>query len=218
MKRRILGQRWESLKMFQNITPHFCDRTRWTRCAQIVSRYFAALSKCERRKNSLTSAFVLLWKERMRSGGLKYASPLKKRAKATPFGFCLKHCLRQLRNSSPKIYSCYDRQLYSGLQISHKIVAGWRGQLQGFINLAKSHESSSACCSFTLARRGTFCGALREGVNGKKRFLSGIARMMGGGGLPMPEFFGPLFRSAFLVNKKSLFPQKCQCIELLTVF
>ena len=160
MKRRILGQRWESLKMFQNITPHFCDRRRWTRCAQIVSRYFAALSKCERRKNSLTSAFVLLWKERMRSASLKYASPLKKRAKATPFGFCLKHCLRQLRNSSPKIYSCYDRQLYSGLQISHKIVASWRGQLQGFINLAKSHESSSACCSFILARRGTFCGAL----------------------------------------------------------
>ena len=43
------------------------------------------------------------------------------RAKATPFGFCLEHCLRQLRNSSPKIYSCYDRQLYSRLQISHKI-------------------------------------------------------------------------------------------------
>ena len=96
----------------------------------------------------------------MRSASLKYASPLKKRAKATPFGFCLKHCLRQLRNSSPKIYSCYDRQLYSGLQISHKIVASWRGQLQGFINLAKSHESSSACCSFTLARQATFCGAL----------------------------------------------------------
>ena len=52
----------------------------------------------------------------------------------------------------------------------------------------------------------------------KKTFLSGIARIMGGGGLPMPEFFGPLFRSAFLVNKKSLFLQKCQCIELLTVF
>ena len=32
----------------------------------------------------------------------------------------------------------------------------------------------------------------------------------GGAGLPMPEFFGPLFRSAFLVNKKSLFLQKCQ--------
>ena len=51
----------------------------------------------------------------------------------------------------------------------------------------------------------------------KKRFLSGIARIRGGD-LPVPEFFGPLFRSAFLVNKKSLFLQKCQCIELLTVF
>ena len=52
----------------------------------------------------------------------------------------------------------------------------------------------------------------------KKCFLSGIARMRGEGGLPMPEFFGPFSRSAFLVNKKSLFLQKCQCIELLTVF
>ena len=41
----------------------------------------------------------------------------------------------------------------------------------------------------------------------KKRFLSGIGG--GGGGLPMPKFFGPLFISAFLVNKKSLFLQKC---------
>ena len=56
-------------------------------------------------------------------------------------------------------------------------------------------------------------------IEKKKRFLSGIARIMGvGGGLPMPDFFGPLFRSAFLVNKKSLFLQKCQCIELLTGF
>jgi len=54
-----------------------------------------------------------------------------------------------------------------------------------------------------------------KGSTQKKRFLSGIARMMGGG-LPMPEFFGPLSRSAFLVNKKGLFLQKC--IELLTVF
>ena len=45
---------------------------------------------------------------------------------------------------------------------------------------------------------------LREGVNGKKRFLSF-------------EFFGPLFRSAFFVNKKSLFLQKCQCIEPLNL-
>ena len=51
----------------------------------------------------------------------------------------------------------------------------------------------------------------------KKRFLSGIAQMRGGG-LPIPEFFGPFSRSTFLVNKKSLFLQKCQCIELLTVF
>ena len=58
---------------------------------------------------------------------------------------------------------------------------------------------------------------LREDINEKKRFLSGIARMRGGD-LPMPEFFGPFSRSAFLVNKKSLFLQKCQCIELLTVF
>ena len=61
-------------------------------------------------------------------------------------------------------------------------------------------------------------GAVREGLNEKKRFLLGIARMRGWGGLPMPKFFGPLSRSAFLVNKKSLFLQKCQSIELLTVF
>ena len=36
--------------------------------------------------------------------------------------------------------------------------------------------------------------------------------------LPMPEFFGPFSISAFLVNKKSLSLQKCQCIELSTVF
>ena len=77
-----------------------------------------------------------------------------RRAKATPFGFCLKHCLRQLRNSSPKIYSCYDRQLYSGLQISHKIVAGWRGQLQGFINLAKSHGLLVAACWWNIGKAG----------------------------------------------------------------
>ena len=51
----------------------------------------------------------------------------------------------------------------------------------------------------------------------KKRFLSGIARMMWGGSTHA-RIFWPFFRSAFLVNKKSLFLQKCQCIELLTVF
>ena len=62
-----------------------------------------------------------------------------------------------------------------------------------------------------------FVFRLGKGSTEKKRFLSGIARMIGGG-LPMPEFFGPLFRSALLVNKKSLFLQECQCIELLTIF
>ena len=58
---------------------------------------------------------------------------------------------------------------------------------------------------------------LREEVNEKKTFSFGHCPN-DGGGLPLPEFFGPLSRSAFLVNKKSLFLQKCQCIELLTVF
>ena len=40
----------------------------------------------------------------------------------------------------------------------------------------------------------------------------------GRGGLPLPEFFGPFSRSAFLVNNKSLFLQKCQCIDLLLYF
>ena len=60
---------------------------------------------------------------------------------------------------------------------------------------------------------------IREGFNWeKKTFSFGHCPNYGGGGLPMPEFFGPLFRVAFLVKKKSLFLQKCQCIELLTVF
>ena len=63
----------------------------------------------------------------------------------------------------------------------------------------------------------SYVSVLGKGSTEKKRFLSGIARIRGGG-LPMPEFFGPLSISAFLVNKKSLFLQKCQCIELLTVF
>ena len=57
---------------------------------------------------------------------------------------------------------------------------------------------------------------VREGLNEKKTFSFGHCPNKGGGeGLPMPEFFGPLSRSAFLVNKKSLFLQKC--IELLLV-
>ena len=40
----------------------------------------------------------------------------------------------------------------------------------------------------------------------------------GGRGPTHARIFCPFSRSAFLVNKKSLFLQKCQCIELLTVF
>ena len=39
-----------------------------------------------------------------------------------------------------------------------------------------------------------------------------------GAGSTHARIFGPFSRSAFLVNKKSLFLQKCQYIELLTVF
>ena len=60
--------------------------------------------------------------------------------------------------------------------------------------------------------------SIREGVNAKKNVFFRALPEWWGGGLPMPEFFGPLSISAFLVNKKSLFLQKCQCIELLTVF
>ena len=39
----------------------------------------------------------------------------------------------------------------------------------------------------------------------KKTFTFGHCPNKGGGGLPMPEFFGPLLRSAFLVNKRVYF-------------
>ena len=58
---------------------------------------------------------------------------------------------------------------------------------------------------------------IREDINRKKRFLSGIARMRGGESTHA-RIFGSFSISAFLVNKKSLFLQKCQFIELLTVF
>ena len=61
-------------------------------------------------------------------------------------------------------------------------------------------------------------GLLKEGLNGKKKTFSLGHCPNEGGGLPMAEFFGPFSKSAFLVNKKSLFLQKCQCIDLLTVF
>ena len=51
----------------------------------------------------------------------------------------------------------------------------------------------------------------------KKRFLSGIARIRGGGGLPMMPEFLALFQKVHFWSIK-FFLQKCQCIELLTVF
>ena len=50
---------------------------------------------------------------------------------------------------------------------------------------------------------------LREDINGKKHFLSGIARIRGGG-FTHAQIFWPSFKSLFL--------QKCQSIDLLTVF
>ena len=58
---------------------------------------------------------------------------------------------------------------------------------------------------------------IREDINRKKTFSFGHCLNEGRGVYPCPNFW-PFSRSAFLVNKKSLFLQKCQCIELLTVF
>ena len=46
---------------------------------------------------------------------------------------------------------------------------------------------------------------LKEDINRKKNvFFRALPKW--GGGLPMPNFFGPFSRSAFMVSKKSLFP------------
>ena len=60
--------------------------------------------------------------------------------------------------------------------------------------------------------------SLGKGSIEKKRFLSGIARIMGGGVYPCPNFLALFLEMHFWLIKKSLFLQKCQCIELLTVF
>ena len=75
--------------------------------------------------------------------------------------------------------------------------------------------SSSTSSSFTRTSSSPSTSLSSEtGVSIKKSFLSGIARIRGGG-IPMPEFCGPFSRSVFLVNKKSLFLQKCQYFELV---
>ena len=109
-------------------------------CLQV----FAALSNCERRKNSLTSAFVDGC-ERREWGrlGLKYASPLKKGKS---------HAIWVLSETlSPPIekFFAQDLQLLRPpalLPTTNKPQNRKRGgQLQGFINLAKSHGSLVAC-------------------------------------------------------------------------
>ena len=57
--------------------------------------------------------------------------------------------------------------------------------------------------------------SIREEVNWKKNVFFQACPNKGGGAYPCPNFLA-LFRSAFLVNKKSLFLQKC--IELLIAF
>ena len=57
---------------------------------------------------------------------------------------------------------------------------------------------------------------IREDIN-KKTFSFGHCPNKGGWS-SHADFFGPFSRSAFLVNKKSIFLQKCQCIALLVVF
>ena len=58
---------------------------------------------------------------------------------------------------------------------------------------------------------------IREDIIEKKMFYSVIARIRGvGGSIHARIFLCPFSRSAFLVNKKSVFRQKCHCLELLT--
>ena len=70
------------------------------------------------------------------------------------------------------------------------------GMVRTEVETAGSDIVKSKC---RQAPPNTFSYPLREDINRKKSFLSGIARMRGGG-LPIPEFFGPFF-------KKSIFSQ-----------
>ena len=55
------------------------------------------------------------------------------------------------------------------------------------------------------AHQETSRGCLREGVNGKKRFLSGIARMMGEGVYPCPNFLALFLEVHFWSIKRVYF-------------
>ena len=69
-----------------------------------------------------------------------------------------------------------------------------------------------------LAFRKRFLVVIREGFPKKTAVLLDFVQMRGGGGGgPCPNFFAP-FIIALLVNKRSLFPPKCQYFEFKTVF
>ena len=58
---------------------------------------------------------------------------------------------------------------------------------------------------------------LSRGISPKKKVFFRALRAGGGGDAPARSV-GTIFRSAFLVNKRSLFPPTCQQFELWTVF
>ena len=58
---------------------------------------------------------------------------------------------------------------------------------------------------------------LREGLNSKRTFSFGHCPNEGGGVYPCPNFLA-LFQEVQFWSINSLLLQKCQCIELLTVF
>ena len=86
----------------------------------------------------------------------------------------------------------------------------------GYHKLKLSNVPSSVaskCVKYIILRL-----HIREDINGKKRCLSGVAPMRELGSTHA-RIFWPFFQEVlFLVNKKSLFLQKFQCIVLLTVF
>ena len=153
--------------------------------------------------------FIIFWKQKI-SFLLWISQPWAKQ-KAAGFKY-------REDGQPPSTSQCYISLFIGCWNIDQSLVGQLTSSLLALENWASRGGKHSPLGS-KLTAQTTKLILLREDINGKKRFLSGIAWMRdGGGGLPMPKFFGPFSKSAFLVNKKSLFLQKCQCIELLTVF
>ena len=81
--------------------------------------------------------------------------------------------------------------------------------------------SCDQCCWLSQTAESTFqtswnwTGLGKRSIEKKNVFFRALPEW-GGGGLPTPEFCGPLFRSAFLVNEKSLFLQTSQELRMLS--